>query len=248
MATVGTVRLMMDEPARSLYHNTSQPAGKQGKRMKLTSVNLLKELEKPEHADLRDLFVERSHPKGSLIYQPDQGPDQVFVVSSGRVRIYLASDDKEFTLAILEPGSVYSTHTRAHVEAIEDSTLLVTDTGRFHSGLAEHPELTGAMINVLGGLLKNSFSIIHGLVFRDASLRLVSYLLEEARQGEPCDDQGCRIIRLGLVTEELAKIVGATRQTVSMLVSDLVRAGDLVKLGRGEYRIPDLARLEARLL
>ena len=216
--------------------------------MKLTDINLLEELGKPEHADLRKLFVERAHAKGSLIYQPgEEGPDQVFVIASGRIRVYLASVDKEFTLAILEPGAVYSTHTRAHVQALDDCTLLVTETARFHVGMLEHPELTGAMINVLGSLLKNSFSIIHGLVFRDASLRLVSYLLEEARQGEPCDDKGCRIIRLGLLTEEMATIVGATRQTVSMLLSDLVRAGDLVKLGRGEYRIPDLARLEARL-
>lgn len=155
--------------------------------------------------------------------------------------------DKEFTIAILEPGAVYSTHTRAFVQALDDCTLLVTDTGRFHAGLKAYPELTAAMINVLGGLLKNSFSIIHGLVFRDASLRLVSYLLHEALNGEPCDDHGCRIIRLGLVTEELGKIIGATRQTVSTLISDLVRSGDLVKLGRGDYLVPDLGRLESRL-
>ncbi|NCC24356.1 MAG: Crp/Fnr family transcriptional regulator [Deltaproteobacteria bacterium] len=215
--------------------------------MKLTDVNLLDELAKPEHAELRAQFMERTHAKGALIYQPGEGPDLVFVVSSGRVRIYLASVDKEFTVAILEPGAVYSTHTRAFVEAMDECVLLVTETGRFHAGLRSYPELTGAMINVLGGLLKNSFSIIHGLVFHDASLRLVGYLLEEARHGEPCDDKGCRIIRLGLLTEEMAKIVGATRQTVSMLISDLVRSGDLVKLGRGEYLIPDLTRLEARL-
>ncbi len=216
--------------------------------MKLNDVNLLDELAKPEHAELRAKFTEKSHAKGTLIYQPGEGPDLVFVVFSGRVRIYLALAAKEFTVAILEPGAVYSTHTRAFVEAMDECVLLITETDRFHASLRTSPQLTGAMINVLAGMLKNSFSIIHGMAFRDASLRLVGYLLEEARHGEPCDDKGCRIIRLGLLTEEMAKIVGATRQTVSMIISDLVRSGDLVKLGRGEYLIPDLARLEAKLV
>ena len=145
--------------------------------MKLTDVNLIEELAKPEHADLRAQFVERNHAKGALIHQPGEGPDLVFVVSSGRVRVYLTSMDKEFTLAILEPGAIYTTHTRAFVEAMDECVLLTTLTVQFHAALRGYPELTGAMINVLGGLLKNSFSIINGLVFRDASLRLVGFLV-----------------------------------------------------------------------
>lgn len=215
--------------------------------MRLSHVNLLEELAKPEHAELRELFVERAYTKGDVVFQPGEGPDQVFVVATGRVRIFLASMDKEFTLAILEPGAVYSTHTRAHVQAMEDCTLLVTETGRFHASLTSHPELTGAMINVLGGLLKNSFTIISGLVFRDVSRRLVTFLLDEAEENGRTGEDGSVLLSPGLTMEQMAHIVGSTRQTVSMLLNDLTRSGHLEKVERGTFLIPDMAAFRTLL-
>lgn len=214
--------------------------------MKLINVDLLSTLDGPNYADLRESFVERSYARGAIIFSPLEETDKVFIVQSGRVRIYLASDVKEFTLAILERGDIYSTHTRAYVAALDDCSLWVTDTQRFHRTLSDHPDLSGAMINVLGGLLKNSMSIISGLVFNDVARRLVEYLLAEARAGGERDDDGV-LVRLDLTTEQVAQIVGSTRQTVSVLMNDLVRAGDLEKVERGVFRVPDLARLEARL-
>lgn len=216
--------------------------------MRLSSLDLLAEMQKPENSALRELFHECFHPRDSVIYHPRDEPDRIFVVCSGRVRIYLASVDKEFTIAILEPGAVYSTHTRAYVEALEDTRLLVTDTRRFHACLPDSPALAGALINVLGGLLKNAYSIISGLVFRDASRRLVTYLLEEAKEsGLPAEQGGGVLVCTGLTTGQLAQIVGATRQTVSMLLSDLAREGLLEKQGRGVFHLPDPERLQLLL-
>ncbi len=214
--------------------------------MKLINVDLLTTLAGPEYAALRESFVERSYARGAMIFSPLEESDRVFIVQNGRVRIYLASDVKEFTLAILEQGDIYSTHTRAYVAALDDCSLWVMDTARFHHTLADHPGLAGAMINVLGGLLKNSMSIISGLVFNDVARRLVEYLLAEARASHERDADGI-LVRLDLTTEQVAQIVGSTRQTVSVLINDLVRAGDLEKVERGVFRVPDTARLEARL-
>ncbi len=215
--------------------------------MRLSSLDLLAEMRKPENASLRELFIERLYPKDSVVFRPNDEPDRIFVVCSGRVRIYLASLEKEFTIAILEPGAVYATHTRAHVETLEETRLLVTDTRSFHACLPESPALTGALINVLGKLLKNSYSIISGLVFRDASRRLITYLLEEARDSGAPLEGGAVLVCTGLTTEQLAQIVGATRQTVSMLLGDLSREGLLEKQGRGDFLLPDPARLEQLL-
>ncbi len=212
--------------------------------MKLTSVNLLDELNKPGAQQLRQHFITQSHNKGTMIYFPMEEKDSFFVVATGRVRIFLSFDDKEFTLCILKPGQVYVTHTSAYVQAMDDCSLLVTDTSSFHAGLADHPELTRAMLGVLGGMLKNSFSIINSLVFKDASRRLVELFLDEAADADPHNDSVT--IDLGLTIEQLAQIVGSTRQTVSMLLNELVRSGDLEKVGRGTYVIPSLSRLRAR--
>jgi len=214
--------------------------------MKLVNVDLLATLDGPEYSTLRKSFVERSYTRGAIIFSPLEEADRVFIVKSGRVRIFLASDVKEFTLAILERGDIYSTHTRAYVAALDDSLLWVMDTAGFHKSLADHPNLAGAMINVLGGLLKNSMSIISGLVFNDVNRRLVEYLLAEARASDERHDDGI-LVRLDLTTEQVAQIVGSTRQTVSVLINDLVRAGDIEKVERGVFLVPDTGRLEARL-
>lgn len=217
--------------------------------MKFSSFNLLEELNRPAFTKLREKFTSRSHDQGTIIYGPQEEADQVFVVATGRIRVFLSYGNKEFTLAILLPGQVYTTHTRAFVQAMDECKLLTMETSTFHASLSEYPELAGSVMSVLGGLLKNSFSIISGLVFKDANRRLVEHLLDEANgpAGGPADGpaDGPVTIKLGLTTEQLAQIVGTTRQTVSMLLSDLVRNGDLEKLGRGTYRISAPKRLQA---
>ncbi|WP_316898391.1 Crp/Fnr family transcriptional regulator [Pseudodesulfovibrio indicus] len=211
--------------------------------MKFTGVNLLDELERQELADLRSVFRRRTYAKGTVVFRPEGEEDMVFVVAAGRVRVYLAYEDKEFTLAILNPGDPYSTHSGCYIQALEEVELLLTDVRSVKRCMAEIPLFTRTMVRVLGHILKNSFSIIGGLAFKDIYNRLMDYILSEARaSGEPLDG-GC-VLKVNLTIEQLAQLMGATRQTVSTLLNDMERAGLMHKRGRGEYFIPDLDALE----
>ncbi|EGB15721.1 transcriptional regulator, Crp/Fnr family [Pseudodesulfovibrio mercurii] len=211
--------------------------------MKFTGVNLLDELARPELADLRAVFRKRSVNKGEVVFRPDGPEDLVFVVGKGRVRVYLAYEDKEFTLAILNPGDPYSTHSGCYIQALEDAELLLTDVRSVKRCLTEIPLFTRTMVRVLGHILRNSFSIIGGLAFKDIYNRLMDYILHEARtSGTP--ENGGRLVELNLTIEQLSQLMGATRQTVSTLLNDMERAGLMFKRGRGVYFIPDLDALE----
>jgi len=61
------------------------------------------------------------------------------VVKKGRVRVSLAFEDKDFSLAILEKGDIYSTHTRSYVMALEDVELLIMPTAKFHQFMISFP-------------------------------------------------------------------------------------------------------------
>jgi CRP-like cAMP-binding protein len=210
--------------------------------MKFTGVNLLDELGRPELADLRAVFRKRSVHKGEVVFRPDGPEDLVFVVARGRVRVYLAYEDKEFTLAILNPGDPYSTHSGCYIQALEDAELLLTDVRSVKRCMAEIPLFTRTMVRVLGHILRNSFSIIGGLAFKDIYNRLMDYILGEARaSGTP--ENGGRLLKLNLTIEQLSQLMGATRQTVSTLLNDMERAGLMEKRGRGVYFIPDLDAL-----
>lgn len=215
--------------------------------MKFTGVNLLDELSRQEFGELHDIFSERSWPRGAIIFDADETDNLVFVIAEGRVRIYLAYEDKEFTLGILGPGDLYATHAGCYVQAFDDARLLVADVRSVKRCMAEVPAFTRTMVRVLGNILQNSFSIIGSLAFKDIYDRLMDYILIQARDhGEPVaegEEEGL-VISLGLTTEQLAQLLGATRQTVSTLLNDMVRAGFMHKRGRGRYYIPDLAALE----
>lgn len=210
--------------------------------MKFTGVNLLDELDRPELADLRSVFRKRTFAKDTVIFRPDEGEDLVFVVASGRIRVYLAYEDKEFTLAILNPGDPYSTHSGCYIQTMEDAEILVTDVRSVKRCMAEIPLFTRTMVRVLGHILRNSFSIIGGLAFKDIYNRLMDFILAEARASGTPENGGC-LLRLDLTIEQLSRLMGATRQTVSTLLNDMERAGLMEKRGRGEYFIHDLDAL-----
>lgn len=208
------------------------------------SVNLLDELDREPLKSLRCEFSERGYPKGALIFTPGYAENMVFIIKEGRVRVFLAFEDKEFTLAVLEPGDVYTTHTRAFVSAVDDIKLLTMDTASFLSCMSDMPELSRTVVSVLGDLLKQSFSIIHGLAFREIGPRLVEYLAFEARNNGIETPDGV-IISLGMTVEELAGMVGSTRQTVSKILNDMKRDGLIVPKNRGTYLIPNIKNLLA---
>ena len=216
-------------------------------KTKLSSINLLTELGKLENRIFLAEFIDVNYTKNRLIYSPGHERDLVFIVKKGRLRLYLAVEDKDFSLAILEPGDIYATHTRAHVETLEDVTLMVMPTTKLHSYMATHPALSRTIIRILGELLKQSFSIIDSLVFKDIKQRLTDFFIYEAEHNGRKDIRGTTVT-LDMTTTQLAAIIGSTRQTVSTIISSMLKDGVLEKKHRSIYIIPniDLLRNYAR--
>ncbi len=211
--------------------------------MKFSGINLLDELKRPELGELCAIFNKRKVKKDAIVFTPDNDEDLVFIIAEGRVRIYLAYGTKEFTLGILEPGDLYSSHAGCFVQAYEDSTILVTGVQSVKRCMAEVPIFNRTMVRVLGKILQNSFSVINGLVFKDINSRLCSYLLKEAQDSGIPVDNGIKI-SLDLTIEQLSLLLGATRQTVSTLINNMVRDEILIKKGRSKWLIPDLKKIE----
>ena len=99
-------------------------------------------------------FVARDYPKGYLLASPGDARDQVFVVKSGRLRVYLAGETRELSLSFLEPGDIYTTHTPTYVQTVSPCTLWCIHTADFARRLASDPTITPAMMRVLGRLLQ----------------------------------------------------------------------------------------------
>lgn len=203
-------------------------------KMKLLDVNT---------AELFQNLTVQRFSKKALVSSPFEEKNLVFIVKSGKLRIYLAYEDKEFTLSFLEAGDIFSTHTAAFVQALEGTEILVCSTQAFRAALAERPELSLTMVKVLGDLLKNSISTIEGLAFKDVRLRLVEFLVGAAAERGAATPEGT-VIELGLSTEDIALLVGTTRQTISQILNDLIKEGILQKVRRHTLLIKDLSALK----
>ena len=207
----------------------------------------LDQLPELARAALLEGFRPRRLVKGEMLGEPRGQRDSVFLLREGRIRVFLAFDDKEYTLAFLEPGDLYSTHSRAYLQAVRDGEVLVAETAAVMGRLTSLPGATPAILRVLGAALGNSMRIIEDLAFRDVEGRLARFLDGMlARRGVARDD-GVHLA-LDLTTEDLARLLGTTRQTLSSLLNRLAREGILARAGSGAFVVHrvDLLRERSR--
>jgi len=212
-------------------------------RMKLTDINLLEVLSSPACSESFKEFREFRFQKKELIFFPNEEHNLIFVIKSGRVRVYLVNEEKEFTLSILEPGDIFSTHTRAFCQAMDNTSILVANISVLQKIIKEIPDIALTMVQVLGELLKNSITIINGLAFKETRSRLIEFLVNAAKDKGIKTAKGIKV-KIGLNNEDLAMIVGSTRQTVSTLINDLLKLAVIEKLDRGTFLIKDIEKLQ----
>ncbi|MBX9709023.1 MAG: Crp/Fnr family transcriptional regulator [Caulobacteraceae bacterium] len=212
--------------------------------MRLLHTNFIDVMKQKEFDGFLDGFHLREVNKGAILCHPDSDTDAMFVVVSGRLRVYLSCEGREFTLTLLEQGAAFTTQTRAIIEASSDAEVMVADMATFQTKLAHYPTMAFIMLGIMGEALDNSLGTIEGLVFRDVRQRLAEVLTDAAdERGIPAD--GGVEIALGLNTEKLGFLIGASRQTTSQLINDFIRENLIEKTGNRSFLLKDVARLKA---
>lgn len=201
-------------------------------------------LEDPKHDSLLKSFSHRKLADQELLCDADTQKNMVFIVLSGELRAYLSFEGREFTVFTLEPESVFTTHSKMNVSAMKPSEILIADIGMFQRAMYAVPELTRAIFQSMGRGLQTTIHIIEGLAFLDVRQRLICFLLEMA------SERGCKAldgisITLDYNTEDIAMVIGSSRQFASMMLNDLIRGGYLTRISRAQIVVHDLAKLKA---
>lgn len=186
---------------------------------------------------------ERSYNKRHVLFMPHHDENLIFLVKSGRLRVYLGLNGKEISLALLGPGDVYCTHTRAYVEALEPTTILACPIGAFISLASQEKAFVPALMGSIGTLMNGVITIIENLYFNCTDKRVAVFFHEQALSSGRRVEDGI-YVKVGLTVDNIAKIVGSSRQTVSTLISSMEKDGIIKKLGRGEYLIRDMDELD----
>jgi len=190
--------------------------------------------------------------KGNVVFHEGDPGDCLFVVLEGKVKISrTAPDGRENLLAILGPGdllgelSLFDAIDRtATATALTQLRLSQLDDIDFHAYISDRPAVATELLRVLARRLRDTNAAMADLVFTDVPGRVAKALLSLAdRFGEETSD-GVRVSH-DLTQEELAQLVGASRETVNKALSDFATRGWLRLEGKSVLLL-DRPRLSRR--
>lgn len=214
---------------------------------------LFAELDSAELAALANRSGLRSCEAGALLFSEGDSCQGLFIVLSGRVRIFkISPGGRQQVLTMEGPGATIAELPvfdggpyPASASAVEASELMFLPRTGLHAICLEHPQVALKLLKVVGGRLRKLVGIIEELSFTTVRHRLIAWLLREAKaQGKP-SDRGVAF-SLGASHQELAAHIGTVRELVSRNLARL-QARSLIEMNGREITITDQAGLEADL-
>ena len=181
---------------------------------------------------LRDIGatgVVRSFPKGAVLINEGDHADSLFIIISGRVRVYSSnSQGREFVIDFHGPGeyvgemSLDGSPRSASVNTVEPTTCAVISRTRVREFLLEHPAFAEHLVRKLIHRVRSTTENVKSLALTDVYTRLARLIDTLAPPGD-----GERTVPERLTQQDIADRVGASRDMISKLLKDLVAGGYL---------------------
>jgi CRP/FNR family transcriptional regulator len=205
----------------------------------LATVPLFTALEDDTAALLASALTTRAVVRGHVVFSEGDTGDRLFIVIEGKVKISrTANDGRENLLTVLGPGemfgelSLFDPGSRtATATAVTESTLASLDHDDLRPLLLAQPAVAVQLLRALAQRLRRTNEAMADLVFSDVPGRVAKALLDLAEKFGDDESDGVRV-RHDLTQEELAQLVGASRETVNKALSDFANRGWLRLEGR----------------
>ena len=211
----------------------------------LSDVELLDELTPDEMARVAASAETRRYQRGDVLFAEGDEPDFLCVVSSGRIAIAKRSlDGRESVVALMERGDVFGEMglfdggvRSAEARALEPSELIELPYAPLTAVYESRPALLWGVVRLLAGRLRSTDSALADSVFLDVTGRTAKRLLELAGDADE--------FALPITQEELAGMVGASRERVNKAIASFVKLRWIDQQDR-RYRITNREELERR--
>ncbi len=201
-------------------------------------------------ADMLDSLRERAEgrtlEKGEILFSQGDDSRELFVVLEGRIAISARSiDGRETMVAIMESGGLFGElglfddePRSADARALVDSELVAVAYDEVRNSLLARPDTLWPIVRLLAQRLRATDEALADAIFLDVPARTAKRLLELA------GDENEFV--LPMTQEDLASLVGASRERVNKAISMFTRLNWIAPTGRSRYRIIDRDQLELR--
>jgi len=190
--------------------------------------------------------------RGDILFREGDRGDRLYVIGEGKIKLGLTSNDgRENLLAILGPGEMFGELSlfdpgarTATATAVAETQLIALGHEDLDSFLSGRPAVATTMLAALARRLRRTNETLSDLVFTDVPGRVAKALLDLSnRFGRPSEDG--LLVAHDLTQEELAQLVGASRETVNKALADFATRG-WIKLEARAVVLIDLERIQRR--
>jgi CRP-like cAMP-binding protein len=218
----------------------------------LSEVEIFQDLTAREMADLAARAPMRTVAAGTLLWSPQEPRNVLFIVKAGSVRIYrLSPEGRRLTLAVLGPGALFGEMELVgqrmgdgFAQALEPSVLCLMSEQDVRTMLLADPRIAARIIAGLGRRLAEVEQRLADTVLKPAPQRLAAVLCQLVAAAPDTGLLTYRAPEIRLTHEQIAELVGTTRETTTKLLGELRTAG-LVRLRRGGIVVLDRERLRS---
>ncbi|CAN2227542.1 Crp cAMP-binding proteins - catabolite gene activator and regulatory subunit of cAMP-dependent protein kinases [Candidatus Nanopelagicaceae bacterium] len=190
--------------------------------------------------------------KGSILFKEGDDGEHLYVIVDGKLKLGTSSGDgRENLLSILGPGEMFGELSlfdpgprTSTATAVTDAKLLSLSHEKVIPWLKQNPEVSLQLLTRLSQRLRRTNEAVGDLVFSDVPGRVAKALIDLGDRFGKTTPEGL-LVNHDLTQEELAQLVGASRETVNKALADFAGRGWL-KLDGRSVLITDVERLSKR--
>lgn len=188
--------------------------------------------------------------RGQQILSPDDAPDRIHIIKKGRVRVYrMTPDGKQLTLDIHEKGTILGDMNLIgqqrlpdiYAEAIDDGVICTITPDELRRLIERYPLVGVNIIRHLSTRLNSAERELEAMAYERVDQRLARRLIDLGQRFGISTARGT-LIQARLTQQELAEMIGTTRETLAHTLGDFRRRG-LLDMARHQVTIRDAERL-----
>ncbi len=217
---------------------------------RLQSCDLFQRLAPEDLSRLEACSRARNFARKSPIYLPAEDAEAVLLLVSGRAKICsFTADGKQAILGFIEPGELFGElavfgdgKREEYAEAVENSLVVLIPGDAIFDLMQKRPDLSLGVTKLMGLRRRRIERRLKNLLFRSNRERLVHLLLELAEQYGRATLDGAVALGIKLSHQDLANVIGSTRETVTVLLGEMQEERYLT-LGRRKITITRLDSL-----
>ncbi len=219
----------------------------------LSKCDLFNRLQPEDIRRMESVSRMKKFKRGESVYLPADAADGLLLLISGRIKIcHLTPEGKQSILVFVEPGEVFGelslvdpTIRQEYAEATENCQLVCIPREEVQRCMEKQPDLTLGITKLIGTRRRRVERRLRNLLFHSNRERLIFLLLELVEQYGRRVDGGVELA-IKLSHQEMANIIGSTRETVTVVLGELQKEG-LIEIARRRVKILELDRLASQV-